>query len=514
MLLSAPASAIPAENTTQEADKPAPVIIPAQTKASETYSKAPIYEGAELDTRPSCEKAQEQSKNSSNSEIPESARNLSLEDAESMALNNSPTLRSSQWSIKAAQDRTEETLSTIYPTVSFSADLSHSGTIKSKSSSVIVNTTDTGTGSMVIDGGSRSSTSRLGATLSVRQVLMDLARKSRLRQSELSEAISMASFEAARQDVILQTRKAWFAAYIDQCIVDIRKEAIANKELRLEQAKAMYKNGTKARIDIATAETDLANANLQLIQAETMLKLDWVSLNAIMGLTEDEPYRLIADPYWEQMPELDDTKLVNAALSLRPELLSLQAQLRSQLTQLEIINASGKPSLSASASFGGSGSLTPLDYSWSVGIGLNWTIFDGYLREFETSEATASAHALAESFEQKRIDIYKEVASTIVALRQAGAERDAAEAALAKAKENYRLASARYKVGVGSSIEVSDAELSLSLAETEAATASNKIRTAKADLIRAIGADDLENLPEAEIITPDPLPDEHQERNI
>lgn len=508
MILSAPASAIPAENTTDEADKPAPVIIPAQTKASGTENQASANGKVELDTSPSGNIAPKPSNNSITPAMPEKESLLTLEEAVSQALDNSPTLRSSQWSIVAAQDRTEETLTSIYPTISFSADLSHSGTIKSKSSSVIVNTTDTGAGSMVIDGGSRSSTSRLGATLSVRQVLMDLARKSRLRQSELSEAISMASFEAARQDVILQTRKAWFAAFIDQCIVDIRKEAIANKELRLEQANAMYKSGTKARIDIATAETDLANAKLQLIQAETKLKLDWVDLNAIMGLTEDEPYRLIADPYWEQMPELDDTKLVNAALSLRPELLSLQAQLRSQLTQLEIINASGKPSLSASASFGGSGSLTPFDYSWSVGIGLNWTIFDGFLRKYETNEATASAHALAESFEQKRIDIYKEVASSIVALRQAGAERDAAETTLAKAKENYRLASARYKVGVGSSVEVSDAELSLSQAETEAATASNKIRTAKADLIRAIGADDLENLPEAEIITPDPLPDE------
>ena len=70
------------------------------------------------------------------------------------------------------------------------------------------------------------------------------------------------------------------------------------------------------------------------------------------------------------------------------------------------------------------------------------------------------------------------------------------------------MASARYKVGVSDSVELSDAELTLSQAQTDYANARNNLRLAKASMIRALGIDDMDNLPvDSKEIILDTLPD-------
>jgi len=60
---------------------------------------------------------------------------------------------------------------------------------------------------------------------------------------------------------------------------------------------------------------------------------------------------------------------------------------------LKLIGADRLPTLSANASLGGSGSPTPLDGTWSVGVSLNWNLFDGYLRRYQDGEARATARS-------------------------------------------------------------------------------------------------------------------------
>ena len=92
-------------------------------------------------------------------------------------------------------------------------------------------------------------------------------------------------------------------------------------------------------------------------------------------------------------------------------------------------------------------------------------------------------------------------------MRQAAVAMEAAESGLTKAQESYRLASARYDVGVGQSLEVSDAEVSLAQAQLAYVTAASTYRAAKAELLRAIGVDDLDHLPtDIKPVELDPIP--------
>lgn len=422
-------------------------------------------------------------------EIKEEQPALTLFQAEELALKNSPTLQASRYSAMVRHEELGLWLHNIYPQVSVSAGFNHSGTISS-------------------DGVGVKPINRLSASVSARQSLIDFSRRPRLRRAELAESSALANLESVRQELLLNVRKAWFTCYIDQDLLDIAKETAVNRTIRLNEAEQHYKTGLKAKADVVSAQADLASAQYMVIERETRLKLDWVSLNTAMGLAESEPYRLILDPYWEDFVNSGSESFVATALANRSELLDLQSQLKSALYELEIINAEKYPTVDLSGSLGGAGSLSPFNGSWSLGINVNWTIFDGFLRKYEKSAQKLQARVIAQNFEAQRIKVYKEVKSAEVSLLQSQAGIKSAEYALASAKEKYRLAAARYKVGISDSVEVSDAELTLSQAQIDYANARNNLRLAKASMIRALGIDDMDNLPiDSKEIILDTLPD-------
>lgn len=424
---------------------------------------------------------------------------LTLEQAEARALSNNPQINASAYSAEAAGQQVGATSSSLYPTLDAAVNYNHSADIGSAGGETVVNNPGAGLNIPIVVQGRDGSTSirdTVSTSLTARQTLLDFTRKHDIEAARQGERAALFTLDQTRQDVLLQVRQRYFDVYIDQVILDIRQETVDNRRARLEQAQGLYQAGSRARIDVASAESDLAQAQLALLRAQTQLDVDWIRFNVAMGAPEDTRYQLVLDEARERVPELDPDRLLETALAYRPELRNLEARLKAQLERLDAVYAGRLPTVGANASLGGSGQPTPLDGSWSAGLSLNWNIFDGMLSRYQAGEARATARSLAEQLEQQRLSVYQEVATQTVAVRQAAAQRDAAEVALASARESYRLASERYRVGVGSAIEVSDAELQLATAQSEVANASHALRNARAQLERAVGVRSIADLPE------------------
>lgn len=496
------AGATPGPATAPSAASPSLPLPPKASPAPSRPKPGPVGPGPTVEATPA-------------PRSPAEPPTLTLSEAEALALARNHTLASSAWAAEAAGQRTGQSAASLYPTLDASVNTSHSDVFGADASSTtVVTTPGTGANVPVVVGGDRQGArDNLNATVTARQILFDFKRPHQLEQARQAEQAALAELEGVRQDVLLAVRKAWLAAYIDQSVLDIRRETVKNREGRLAQARGMYEAGSKARIDVATAEADLAQARLQEVQAQTQVQVDWVALNVAMGLARESPYRLVLEPSWDTVPELSADRLVETAMARRPELRTLEARLRGQVSSLEAIGAERLPTVSANASLGGSGTPTPLDGTWTVGVSLNWSLFDGFLDRYRAGEARATARSLAEQLEQQRITVYQEVASRIVQVRQAAAQIEAAEAALASARESYRLAAARYRVGVGNSLELADAELALAQAQTDLASAANGLRTSRAELARAVGVDDVAILPApAPPVQPVPIPGVDAER--
>jgi len=118
---------------------------------------------------------------------------------------------------------------------------------------------------------------------------------------------------------------------------------------------------------------------------------------------------------------------------------------------------------------------------------LSWNIFQGGLTKAQVSEAEANVIGAVAQLDAQRLQIRSDVDGARLAVRAAKESLSATQEALVNARERLRLAEERYAVGVGSAIELGDAQIALAQAAAQAVQADDRLSTARAQLIRALG---------------------------
>lgn len=417
---------------------------------------------------------------------PSELQTLTPDEAVKVAVAKNPRYLSSLKLVDSAQAILNQAYSPYYPTV----DLTLSSTNYNNG---FVQSVDAN-GQTVITGGAGNQ--RLNASsVSVNYTILDFGRrKLNVKSLEASLQAARETAEATRQDIVVGVRQQFYLTQTDQEALRIQQEQVKNQNHHLRQAQGYYKAGLQARIEVTKAASDLANAELNLVQAKNTLELDWVSLNVAMGLPRDTAYHLELPPVEQSFLDTDPAKLVDLAYASRPEALNFKAQIDYTLLQMEIRYANRAPTISAAAGTGVRGNDLPLPLFWTAGLVLNLNIFNGYLDRYAADSLRAQAESLAQQLEQERQQIYKDVMSAYLTLSNARQAIVVSRSNLSSSTDNYRLADQRYTAGLGSNLEYQDAQILLSRSRIGEITAQNNYRTAVAQLCRAVGVVDPKNL--------------------
>jgi outer membrane protein len=128
-----------------------------------------------------------------------------------------------------------------------------------------------------------------------------------------------------------------------------------------------------------------------------------------------------------------------------------------------------------------------LGASWSAGVTLSWPIFDGGLTSARAHEADANVRAARAQETALEQQVRLEVEQARLGVVGAKAAMDAAAQALDNAKVRLQLAEGRYAQGVGSVIELGDAQVALTGAAAQRVQADYDLASARAQLIKAVG---------------------------
>jgi outer membrane protein len=192
----------------------------------------------------------------------------------------------------------------------------------------------------------------------------------------------------------------------------------------------------------------------------------------------------------EPMPPSEDVDgLVATALSNRPEIRAAQASLRASGYGLNAARSSNAPSVSLSASVGARGPNDPFaSSSGTLGIGLNWDIFDGGFSGGAVKSARANVMTAQADLKQATLTAVSDVSQSYVNLKSAEQREAVATTQVANAAELVRLAEGRFRAGVAIFLEVTNAQTALVQAQVNAINAHTAVQQARAQLQRAIGA--------------------------
>lgn len=327
-------------------------------------------------------------------------------------------------------------------------------------------------------------------SLSASQLLYDFGQS--IGRSKAAQARALAQV-AVQTGTSLQVDQGVRVAYANanaaKALLRVASTTLDNQRRHLTQIQGFVEIGTRPRIDLLQAQTNLANARLQLIRADNDYANAKALLNQAIGVEWSTGYELID----AELPALTSEDaalevLVNEALQARPELEALAQQLGAQHQTVRSINGSYAPSLGATATVSEAGTQpSNFGWNWNVGASLTWPLYLGGLRGAQLAEAKAQRDSLLAQLDSLRQQVRVSVQQAQLDVLAAIAARVAAAEVTDNTRERLLLAEGRYQAGVGNVIELADAQLALSQAEAQQVQADYGLMTARANLQAALG---------------------------
>jgi outer membrane protein len=343
------------------------------------------------------------------------------------------------------------------------------------------------------------------AEASATQLLWDFGRTSNQWRAAKARAAGLADTErGVRLQALLDVRAAFFQARADKGLVAVAREALANQERHFAQISGFVEAGTRPEIDVVQARADRANARLLLIRADDAYAVARAELNRAMGTVGDTDYD-VADDNFPPIPGEDGAlgPLIDEGVRARPELAALDAQIGAQELALRAAKGGYWPSLSFVAGATDAGiqfKQTPTidnfgqvtlfgGMAWNLfaGFKLTWGVFQGFATRGEVHEAGAVLDGLRAQRDGALHQVWVAVQRSALGVRAAKEALTVADEALASARERLRLAEGRYGAGVGSILELSDAQLGQTTAGAQRVAAGYALAAARADLLLALG---------------------------
>ncbi len=347
-----------------------------------------------------------------------------------------------------------------------------------------------------VPNGSQAASSSFATTplwrvgLSASQLIYDFGESiNRWKAARTAADAASESIHVAEAQVAYNARVAFFTARADKDLVGVARETLANQEKHLAQVKGFVEVGTHPAIDLTQARADRATAQLQLINAENAYAVARAVLNQAMGVERSIDYDL-SD---EELPpvEGEDGKvetLVDEAKHLRPEMVNLRLSTRSQELSLRSAHDMIWPNLGVSGSVNESGpALDRTTWNFAGLITLSVPLLQGGAINAQIQQAQGQLVQANAQLEVERQQVRLDVEQARLGIRAAKGAIAAAEDALANTRDRLRLAEGRYATGVGSIIELGDAQLALTTTSAQRVQAQYQLYTARAQLLKALG---------------------------
>jgi outer membrane protein len=297
------------------------------------------------------------------------------------------------------------------------------------------------------------------------------------------------SERVTRLQVVSGVRKAYFSARAAKELVDVARETLEDQKKHLTQVQGFVQVGTQPPIALAQQKAAVANAQVQLITAQNNYETAKAQLNQAAGLTGGTEY----DVGNEELPPVDDEDqpldvLASKALAGRPEMAALEKQHAAQEAALSSAKGGYGPALSANASATEGGTaLDGLVPNWAAGLAVTWPIFQGGLTVAQIHQAEAGLQSVNAQRALEELQVRLDIDSARLAVRAAKATISATDDALASAREQLRLAEQRYATGVGSIIELFDAQVAYTSSAVQSVQARYGLASARAQLLAALG---------------------------
>jgi len=393
---------------------------------------------------------------------------LTLKESVDLALKNNPSVRSYQKKSDAANARLGQAVGSFFPTIKAEGTIGRSYS----QPSTMQMTVPTTQGSTVQDitFGTDAVADGKSITLSLSQPIFVAALLPGYKIAQKSADLAKQDFNNSILDTSFQAIRTYFGVVLANKMVKLAEEsrnmALSHKNL----VESMLNAGVSTRADLLRAEVQLANSEVGLTKTQNALELAKDAFNNALGRNLEEPVVLEEESLTGQVANIPTyPTLLSTAWDNRPDWKQFILGKEISEENLRVTQTGYLPTVLLTGQTGNRITEYP-SYrtdvnSWTI-IGVaSWTLFDGLSTQNRINEAAANLSAQKTTEEQVRNGVALEVRDAFLTLKSSLLTIGSTQKAVNSAEESLKLSNLRYSSGVGTNLEVIDAQVSLTQAK-------------------------------------------------
>ncbi len=286
-------------------------------------------------------------------------------------------------------------------------------------------------------------------------------------------------------EVTFNVRASFFDFHRSDELYRVALESVNQYAQHLEEARTMVQVGTRRQYDVTKAEVDWGNARMDVITYSNALIVTRAQLNRALGLADAPDYLIGAGAMAPHPESVED--LMAAARGNAPSLAVLRARARAASVYVDQTIAELYPDLSLGADAGLSGRGFPLawNFAWALRVAQN--VFDGHRKTARIEDAVTQLRTARSRLADEEQSLYLALV-TAVTVREGALKRlEVSELIERQAVENLDIVNEQYRVGVSSSIERTDAQVTVTQAKAAVVRARYDYQSAVARIAQLIG---------------------------
>ncbi|MBP6387356.1 MAG: TolC family protein [Pseudarcicella sp.] len=329
----------------------------------------------------------------------------------------------------------------------------------------------------------------------VSQLLFDGTYLLGLKAADVYKELSTKAIVKTKQEAAENVIKTYYSILVNQERINIVKLNIARLDSSITNVKALNKQGFLEKIDVQRLEVTSNNIKMELNNFNRLLDLNYQLLKFHMGKKISDQISIK-----DKLSDIDIDKIALETAKMsnyedRIEYSMLKTQMNLAELDLKRNKVAVLPSVALTGNLGfNNGRQKFFDlfakesfFAASIGIGAKIPIYDGNQRKNKEKQAQFAIDKVKNGFEMLENGIDLQVKQGEITLKNSIESLHEQKSNMALAQEIVRVSKIKYQQGVGTNLELVNAEISYKEAQTNYFTTLYNVLIAKVDLDKALG---------------------------
>jgi outer membrane protein len=402
---------------------------------------------------------------------PTAPMRLTLQEAETLALKNNPQISVYHLLALASAQLTREEKAAYYPNIYGSLTAVAANEASRIAAGALNN-------SIVYE--------RAAGGLTLSQLITDFGRTNNLVATSAlrAKAADMNSIATADQ-IRLAVDLAFYNALQASAEQTVAEQTVAARQAVSDQVTTLFQNKLRSELDVSFADANLAQAKLLLLDAQNSYQAALSQLLQVLGFPKQQSFELLETDTSLNPPPGSVNDLVDQAFRNRPEIMAQDYEYRAAqhfqkaerdllLPSVEALGVVGKAFFAPTVN-----GVQPFT-SWygAAGVNVNIPIFNGFLYPARSKQAALRTQATQEQLRDLKDRIANEVRTSWLNAMTAFDRINVTQQFVDQSNLALDLSQARYKIGLSSIVELSQAQLQQTQAQIQLAAAKYQYRIA------------------------------------